>query len=73
MRWKQFFTRVDSLNCDETKKFMQGKKRDEINLVDVRQPKEYSREHLPGAILMPLPDLNERINELDPSKPTVVY
>ncbi len=73
MRWKQFFTRVQSLSCDETKKFMEGKDRDEINLVDVRQPKEYERGHLPGAKLLPLPDLNERIKEIDPTKPTVVY
>jgi len=73
MRWKQFFTRVTSMNCDETRNFLQGKDLDEINLVDVRQPKEYERGHLPGAKLMPLPDLNKRIKEIDPTKPTVVY
>ena len=45
----------------------------EYNLVDVRQPGEYQQEHLPGARLIPLAELAERMNELDPAKPTVTY
>jgi rhodanese-related sulfurtransferase len=34
-------------------------------LLDVRQPEEYEKAHLPGAVLLPLPDLPERLNEID--------
>jgi rubrerythrin len=39
----------------------------------VRQPGEYESEHLPGAKLIPLPELAGRLAELDADKPTVVY
>jgi rhodanese-related sulfurtransferase/rubrerythrin len=73
MRWKQFFTRVDSLDVLEAKKFMNKLAPDQFTLLDVRQPGEYESGHIPGAKLIPLMDLNQRIAEIDPSKPTIVY
>jgi rhodanese-related sulfurtransferase len=73
MRWKQFFTPAKSLDADEARAYLSGKKPDDINLLDVRQPSEYETGHLPGAKLIPLPDLTARMAELDPAKPTVVY
>ena len=73
MRWKQLFTPVQSLDAPAAKKFMDDLAVDEFNLVDVRQPKEYEAGHIPGAKLIPLPDLGDRIDEIDPDKPTVVY
>jgi rhodanese-related sulfurtransferase len=45
----------------------------EYNLVDVRQPGEYEQGHLPGARLIPLAELANRLGELDLGKPTIVY
>lgn len=45
----------------------------EYNLVDVRQPHEYETGHLPGALLIPVGDLERRARELDPNKPTITY
>ena len=73
MRWKQFFTPVKSWTSDEAKAFMQGIAVDRYTLLDVRQPGEYESGHIPGARLIPLPDLHERLNEIDPQKPTLVY
>jgi len=39
----------------------------------VRQPKEYERDHIPGANLIPMAELNGRLNEIDPEKPTIAY
>ena len=52
---------------------MKGKTPDQYNLVDVRQPKEYERGHLPGAKLIPLGELKDRLSEVDPNKPTIIY
>jgi rhodanese-related sulfurtransferase/rubrerythrin len=41
--------------------------------LDVRQPSEYQEEHIPGAKLIPLPDLNDRQKEIDREKPMIVY
>jgi rhodanese-related sulfurtransferase len=73
MRWKQFFTRVKSIDAPEAKKFMDKLAADQFNLIDVRQPGEYESGHIPGSKLIPLPELSQRIREVDPAKPTVVY
>jgi adenylyltransferase/sulfurtransferase len=39
---------------------------DTLVLLDVRQPWEYASGHLPGSLLLPLPDLPARLDELDP-------
>ena len=43
-----------------------------IQLVDVRNPGEVALGMIDGATHMPLPQLRERLGELDPSRPTVV-
>ena len=73
MRWKQFFTPVKSLKADEARSYLDAVSADEVTVLDVRQPEEYATEHLPGAKLIPLPDLKERLAEIDPTKPTVAY
>ena len=73
MRWKQFFTPAESFDADQARAFISSKKTDDINVLDVRQPSEYETGHIPGAKLIPLPDLTARIAELDPAKPTVIY
>jgi rhodanese-related sulfurtransferase len=42
-------------------------------LVDVRSQKDFQASHLPGAINIPLEDLEQRQAELDAEKPTVFY
>ena len=73
MRWKQFFTPVKSLDAPEAKKFMDKLPADQFNLIDVRQPAEYESGHIPGSRLIPLPELTNRLSEIDPERPTVVY
>jgi len=38
-------------------------------LVDVREPDEYARAHVPGARLIPMGQLSSRLPELDRSRP----
>ncbi|MBI5533737.1 MAG: sulfurtransferase [Deltaproteobacteria bacterium] len=42
-------------------------------LVDVRQPFEHETCSLPDSLLIPLGELSERLEELDPAQPIVVY
>lgn len=43
-------------------------------IVDVRQPEEYSHGHYPGAVNIPLNQLQQRVNEIkEISKPVVAY
>jgi len=41
-------------------------------IVDVREPWEFQRGHVPGALLIPLGQLSARWNELDPEHPVAV-
>jgi rhodanese-related sulfurtransferase len=73
MRWKQFLTPVETVDSEQAQKFMAEKASDELTILDVRQPNEYESGHIPGAKLIPLPDLIARMDDIDPNKPTVVY
>lgn len=42
-------------------------------LVDVRSESDFQQGHLPGAINIPLDELERRRTELDETKPTVFY
>jgi rhodanese-related sulfurtransferase len=42
-------------------------------LLDVRRPDEHETARLDHSVLIPLHELTERLDELDPSEETVVY
>jgi len=44
-----------------------------LQLLDVRTPAEYQEAHLPHARLVPVDDLRDHLQELDPTQETVVY
>jgi rhodanese-related sulfurtransferase len=73
MRWKQFFTPVRSVDVVHGKQMIDAAPGDAITILDVRQPNEYAAGHLPGALLIPLPELGDRLDELDREDPTLVY
>ena len=70
---KKLFSPVPSLDPDEVRGFMAKHKEGTYTLLDVRQPEEYAKEHIPGAKLIPLPGLNDALSELDPQKPIIAY
>jgi rhodanese-related sulfurtransferase/rubrerythrin len=61
------------MDTDEAKVYMAGHKEDTFTILDVRQPGEYENARIPGAKLIPLPELSDRLSELDPEKPTIAY
>jgi rhodanese-related sulfurtransferase len=61
------------MSAEQAKAFMADRSQDDFNLIDVRQPTEYEAGHLPGSKLIPIADLDKRLDEIDPSKPTLVY
>lgn len=46
---------------------------DEVTLIDVRPREEYESGHLPGAVSVPLEELEERIDELPDDREIVAY
>jgi len=70
---KKLFTPVKSLDGDEAKKFMTEHTEGSYTLLDVRQPREYEADHIPGAKLIPLPGLKDSLSQLDSQKPVIAY
>jgi len=68
-----YFKSIPSMTADDAQRFLAEKHPDEYNLIDVRQPGEYEGDHIPGANLIPMAELKNRIDEIDPNKPTIVY
>ena len=58
---------------DEAKAYMNRQKEGDYTLLDVREPGEYKTAHIPGAKLIPLSELPDRMGELDPRKPLITY
>lgn len=73
MKWKQLITEVRSLKADEAKNYISNHGEGTYSILDVRQPGEYERSRIPGAVLIPLPELSDRLRELDPEKPVITY
>jgi len=73
MRWKQYLTPVKSIDVVQAAQLLREKSSEQITLLDVRQPKEYRLSHISGAKLIPLPELNDRLTELNPTIPILVY
>ena len=73
MKWLQFLMPAKSIDFKETREMIASARSDEIILLDVRQPNEYKHSHIPGATLIPLPELSNRFGEIDPKKTVLVY
>jgi rhodanese-related sulfurtransferase len=65
--------KIETMNVDQAKEWFIGNKGSEFIILDVRQPEEYRSGHLPGAVFIPLPDLINKVGELDHSKPIIAY
>src|SRR3989475_8815659 len=50
-----------------------NERKSSLHVLDVRSPGEWKRGHVPGARHIFLPELRNRLDELDRSKPTAVY
>jgi rhodanese-related sulfurtransferase/rubrerythrin len=70
---KKLFTPVSSMDAAEAKEYRARHREGEYIILDVRQPWEYEESHLPGARLIPLPQLADAYRELDPGKPVIVH
>lgn len=64
---------MKQVDASNVHKLLNNERPGEFEVLDVRQELEYSEMHLPGARLIPLGTLPDRIGELDPDRPVLVY
>ena len=70
---RDIFSSFTNLDTEQFKDFINANKEGSFTLLDVRQPSEYENARIPGSQLIPLPALNERLQELDTDKPVIAY
>lgn len=73
MKWMQLLTPAKNLDAEEARSYIKEHQEGEYTLLDVRQPGEFAQARIPGAKLIPLPELPGRLSELDLEKPHIVY
>lgn len=64
---------VHQLEPQEAAKFIDAVRLGKRTLLDVRQDFEYAEGHLPGARHIPLPELSDRLGELNKTLPLLTY
>ena len=64
---------IQDVTADQLREYIQRHHENEYLLVDVRQPAEYRQDHIPGALLMPLPELESRLYDLPADRDIVFY
>lgn len=62
-----------ALEAVDAKELLRRVRRGEVTLVDVRPTEEYQAAHLPGALSIPLPELEGRLGELPREREVVAY
>jgi rhodanese-related sulfurtransferase len=73
MRLRNLFIPVTDMNAEQLQTFIDANEEGSFTLLDVRQPSEYETARIPGSKLLPLPALDDGLNELDPQKPLIAY
>lgn len=62
--------RVQTLDLSAATKLLS---RPDVQLLDVRPQEEYQAGHIEGAVNVPIDELPDRMDELDPTKDVIVY
>ena len=73
VKFSDLFSRVKSIDADEARKWLEARPDGSYTLLDVREPEEYEQGQIPGAVLIPLSELPDRLSEIDPQKPVLAY
>lgn len=68
-----YLTVKDSLEPVPANELLKRAREGLVTVLDVRPPEEYISGHLPGAINIPLADLEKHLNELVPAQDIVAY
>ena len=70
---QDFFGAREGLEAVDREELLGRVRRGEVTVLDVRPEEEYRAGHIPGAICVPLHDLERRIGELQSERAVVAY
>lgn len=70
---RSYFTERDSMEPVSREDLLQRTRDGLVTVLDVRPPDEFAVGHVPGAVNIPLSELEARLTELDPDHEIVAY
>jgi len=70
---RSYFTERDSFQPISRAELLQRSRAGTVTVLDVRPPDEFALGHLPGAINIPLSEIEARLADLDPGQEIVAY
>jgi rhodanese-related sulfurtransferase len=73
VKFSNLLTQVKTVDAYEARKLLEERPEGSYTLLDVREPGEYEQGHIPGATLIPLSELPDRLSEIDRQKPVLAY
>jgi len=68
-----FFTAHDEIEPVPAKQLLKQARKGLVTVIDLRPVEEYAAGHVPGAINIPLPELQKRLRDLPKGKEIVAY
>jgi hydroxyacylglutathione hydrolase len=71
--WKTHRGKIEKVSQIEVRALGELQRKNDLQIIDVRSPEEWSHGHLPNARHIPLASLPERLDEIDSSKPVVLH
>lgn len=73
MKFSLFSPHVNTLGPEEARRWMAERPEESYTLLDVRESAEYEVGHIPGATLIPVSRLPDRLGELATGRPVLAY
>ena len=70
---RNYFHNRDSLEPVSRKELLRRSRAGEVIILDVRPEDEFALGHLPGAVSIPLRNLEKRLTEFDPAQEIIAY
>ncbi len=70
---RTFYQEQDALETLTREQLWQRMQDQSVTVIDVRPQEEYRQGHLPGALVIPLSELKNKIKELPPDRQVVAY
>ena len=70
---QNFFTAQDEIEAVPAKELLKQARKGLVTVIDLRPVEEYAAGHVPGAINIPLPELQKRLRDLPKGKEIIAY
>lgn len=73
MKWENVITMAGAITSEKFNIFIESNRTESYQIIDVRTPKEFAKNRIPGAILIPLEDILVDYSKVSSTKQVFIY